>query len=66
MEHYESQILTAPRDLQEILLKLQAEEKEHQLEAIILQDDSQSQVRKLWGLIVDAGSRLAVNVARLI
>ena len=66
VEHYESQILTAPRDLQEILLKLQAEEKEHQLEAITLQDDSQSQVRKLWGLIVDAGSRLAVNVARLI
>ena len=66
VEHYESQIPTAPRDLREILLKLQAEEKEHQLEAITLQDDSQRQVRKLWGLIVDAGSRLAVNVARLI
>ena len=66
VEHYESQILTAPRDLREILLKLQAEEKEHQLEAITLQDDSQSQVRKFWGLVVDAGSRLAVNVARLI
>ena len=66
VEHYESQILTAPRDLREVLLKLQEEEKEHQLEAITLQDDSQSQVRKLWGLIVDAGSRLAVNVARLI
>ncbi len=66
VEHYESQILTAPRDLREILLKLQAEEKEHQLEAMTLQDDSQSQGRKFWGLVVDAGSRLAVNVARLI
>ena len=66
VEHYESQILTAPRDLQEILLNLQAEEKEHQLEAISLQGDSQNQVHKFWGLIVDAGSRLAVNVARLI
>ena len=66
VEHYESQILTAPSNLREILLKLQAEEKEHQLEAIILQDDNQSKVRKLWGLIVGAGSRLAVNLARLI
>ena len=64
--HYESQILTAPRDLREILLQLQAEEKEHQLEATTLQDDSQNQVPKLWGLVVDAGSRIAVNVARLI
>ena len=66
VEHYESQILTAPSNLREILLKLQAEEKEHQLEAITLQDDNQSKVRKLWGLIVGAGSRLAVNLARLI
>ena len=66
VEHYESQILTAPRDLREILLQLQAEEKEHQLEAIALQDDSRNQVSKLWGLVVGAGSRLAVNVARLI
>ena len=66
VEHYESQILTAPRDLREILLQLQAEEKEHQLEAKNLQDDSQNQVPKLWRMVVDAGSRLAVNVARLI
>ena len=66
VEHYESQILTAPRDVREILLQLQAEEKVHKLEAITFQDDSQNQVPKLWGLVVETGSRIAVNVARLI
>ena len=66
VEHYESQILTAPRDLREILLQLQAEEKEHQLEAITLQDGSQGRICDLWGSLVDSGSRLAVNLARLI
>ena len=66
VEHYESQILTAPEDLREMLLKLQSEEKEHQLEAITLQDGSQGRICDLWGSLVDSGSRLAVNVARLI
>lgn len=66
VEHYESQIINAPENLLDTLLRLQAEEKEHQLEAITLQANSKNLFFKSWGWLVDAGSRLAVNVARMV
>ena len=55
-----------PEILKETLLELQAEEKEHMLEADALYAGKRPIFFKIWGAIVDTSSRLAVKVARLI
>ena len=66
VEHYESQLSAAPEFLRAILVELQAEEKEHQLEAAACCAGSERISYKLWGLLVDTGSKLAVKIARLV
>ena len=66
VEHYESQLCQAPEFFRETLLELQSEEKEHQLEAEAHHIGDEIAFLKLWGALVDNGSRLAVKVARLI